>query len=325
MRGRRYPDRNLTIDDVVGRVDRGHLEGPIAEAAFRRLLATTGGEESAHAAFQADAAERILDTLHGSRSTGTVVTAGTGSGKTLAFYAPASQWIAAEIERNSRPWTKVVAIYPRNELLKDQLAQAYVAARELDDLLPSERRVTVGAYFGLVPRKLDVDSVGYVGWRQIGQGWLCPYMRCPACQEDSLVWRPGHDGLMCHRQSCGASVRGSDLLLSRDEVANRPPDLLFTTTEMLNRGLCSSWTRPIFGIGRTASPPRAILLDEIHTYGGLHGASVGLLLRRYRHALRAPVQLIGLSATLRDAEAFFATLTGLPSAASRLQAQPRRI
>jgi hypothetical protein len=313
VRPRCYPNRNLTVDDVVARVDPNLLTPPIVEQALRKLLATTGGNASTHAAFQADAAARILEALTGSRSTGTVITAGTGSGKTIAFYAPTFAWITEQIDRVGGPWTKVVAIYPRNELLKDQFAQAFAAARALDDLLPTGRRITVGAYFGLVPHEMSVRSVTYAGWRQLGAGFLCPYMRCPACGEDSLVWREGKEYLVCHRDSCGASVSSEDLPLSRAAVSKRPPDVLFTTTEMLNRGLCNSWTTPIFGVGKAVRAPRAILLDEIHTYGGLHGASVGLLLRRYRNALHVPVQLIGLSATLRDAQAFFATLTGLPT------------
>jgi hypothetical protein len=314
VRPRRYPSRNLGIDDVVARVSGGLLEVPGVENAVRRLLATTDGNASVHATFQADAVDRILSGLNGSQSVGTVITAGTGSGKTLAFQTPTFAWIAGEAARDRSRWTKVVALYPRNELLKDQFADAYRAARELDDVLPAGRRITIGAYFGLVPRRLDQAEMKYVGWRQLGSGWLCPYMRCPACAEDSLIWRQGEAGLLCHRASCGASVSGDDVLLSRDDVAARPPDVLFTTTEMLNRGLCSSWTTPIFGVGSGVRSPRVILLDEIHTYGGLHGAAVALLLRRYRHSLRAPVQMIGLSATLRDAQAFFATLTGLPTA-----------
>lgn len=318
VRPRRYPRRNLTVDDVVERVDFSRRESQVVETALRTLLATTNGAASTHARFQAEAVERILDVLYGSRSTGTVITAGTGSGKTLAFYAPTFSWMADEVGRDASRWTKIVAIYPRNELLKDQFAQAYAAARELDGLLSSGRHITVGAYFGLVPREMSASAVTFAGWRPLAGGWLCPYMRCPVCGEDSLVWREGESDLVCHRSSCEAIVSGEDLPLSRDAVSKRPPDVLFTTTEMLNRSLCSSWTTAIFGVGRGVKAPRAILLDEIHTYGGLHGAAVGLLLRRYRDALRAPVQIIGLSATLRDAQAFFATLTGLSSASVAL-------
>ena len=56
-----------------------------------------------------------------------------------------------------------------------------------------------------------------------------------------------------------------------------------------------------------------VVLDEVHTYVGMHGAQVALLLRRWRNATRKPITFVGLSATLRDSERFFAALTGLPA------------
>ncbi len=51
---------------------------------------------------------------------GVVVTAGTGSGKTLAFYLPLLAWLADNAD-SDRQRTTALALYPRNELLKDQL------------------------------------------------------------------------------------------------------------------------------------------------------------------------------------------------------------
>ena len=53
----------------------------------------------------------------------TIVTAGTGSGKTRAFYLPALIDIAATVgEKRTGPHT--LALYPRNELLRDQAREA---------------------------------------------------------------------------------------------------------------------------------------------------------------------------------------------------------
>ena len=76
---------------------------------------------------------------------GDVVGAGTGSGKTLAFYLPALSQLAAEGAAGPR----VVAIYPRNELLKDQLATALREVRSLRSA--GSRSLVVGAYFGPTP------------------------------------------------------------------------------------------------------------------------------------------------------------------------------
>ena len=54
-----------------------------------------------------------------------------------------------------------------------------------------------------------------------------------------------------------------------------------------------------------------MLLDETHTYTGVHGAQVALLVRRWRQRVRSRVQFVGLSATLTDAQGFFEELTGI--------------
>ncbi|MBK6781951.1 MAG: hypothetical protein IPG75_20820 [Gemmatimonadetes bacterium] len=78
--------------------------------------------------------------------------------------------------------------------------------------------------------------------------------------------------------------------------------------------MSDDWNKHVFGIS-AKKPPRLVLLDEVHTYSGVHGAQVALLLRRYRHAVGRELQFTGLSATLRNAGEFFAQLTGLRSGA----------
>ena len=96
-------------------------------------------------------------------------------------------------------------------------------------------------------------------------------------------------------------------------MRDTPPDILFTTTEMLNRKLGNSGEHELFGIG-SDTPPTFLLLDEVHTYHGINGAQIAYLLRRWRLGRarknnRHPLCIVGLSATLLDAEAFFAKLT----------------
>ena len=122
------------------------------------------------------------------------------------------------------------------------------------------------------------------------------------------------DKLTCG--SCGLVLDG-DVALTRKSLQDRPPDILFTTTEMLNQQASSSLGR-LLGWRTGSGPamtPRLVLLDEVHTYSGVHGAQVALLLRRWRHSVQAPVTFVGLSATLRDARPFFAQLTGVDEVA----------
>ena len=94
-------------------------------------------------------------------------------------------------------------------------------------------------------------------------------------------------------------------------MSRTPPDILFTTTEMLNRQMGDSRFGHIFGLGPGVRRPQIMLLDEVHTYDGTAGAQVALLLRRWRHAVGSKVQFTGLSATLRAAAEFFGDLVGL--------------
>jgi len=108
-------------------------------------------------------------------------------------------------------------------------------------------------------------------------------------------------------------VTSSEFLLTRKAIQAEPPDILFTTTEMLNLCMSDGWSMHVFGIGSNATrPPNLILLDEIHTYTGTSGAQVAFLLRRWRRRLGRPVTWVGLSATLANASEFFSGLCGVP-------------
>jgi ATP-dependent helicase Lhr and Lhr-like helicase len=145
---------------------------------------------------------------------------------------------------------------------------------------------------------------------------VCPYLSCPYCNEGDrgdLLWpdedrKSGSERLLCLK--CHMSLPDGSLALTRRSIQDTPPDLLFTTTEMLNRNSANAGLGRVMGwTGQTA--PSLVLLDEVHTYSGVHGAQVALLLRRWRHAANGPATIVGLSATLTDAERFFADLTGL--------------
>ncbi len=100
---------------------------------------------------------------------GTVVCSGTGSGKTLAFYLPAFMTLAPLLDETA--WTKCIAIYPRNELLKDQLREAIATARRITPVLRKHERrgLTFGAFFGDVKNDANHVAVPKLG---LGRAWL---------------------------------------------------------------------------------------------------------------------------------------------------------
>lgn len=333
LQRRRYPRRDVPATALMKVLEDRDVD-EIALAAADVLLRDRNGVQLALARFQLDAAVRLIGALRDRGDSGFVIGAGTGAGKTKAFYVPALAHIATEQVDITTP--KAVAIYPRIELLKDQIAEAFSEARKLDGLLVHHGRdsIVVGAYYGDTPvsaeRLLNSESRRGQGWdlTKARDGWIFPMMPCPSCGGD-LVWRrtdveaeaKANSGgaygqfarLVC--SGCKTVINADQIALTREQMLRRPPDILFTTTEMLNRRLSRTREHALFGVG-VAHPPRLLLLDEIHTYEGMGGAQVGYLLRRWRHARgRRPghgLVIVGLSATLTQAEPFFARLTGLP-------------
>jgi hypothetical protein len=268
------------------------------------------------AGFQVRATEAILrKDPHGG---GVVVCAGTGSGKTLAFYYPALIEIATLVQKDDF-WTKAVALYPRVELLKDQFGEAYAQARRLGSLLNQRgaRPIRLGTAFGLTPRDATPQALDQANWVKKPNGYVCPFLACPVCEKD-LLWlhtdiAVGRKRLRCSQGArCSGEVTEQEVVLTRNDSKQTPPDILFTTTETPNQRLSDGSMRRLFGINLNRHKAvRYVLLDEIHTYSGTTGAQTALVLRRWRRLLPPDVRFVGLSATLQNAPAFFGSLVGL--------------
>ncbi|MFG1757037.1 protein DpdJ [Micromonospora echinofusca] len=307
---RRYPRRDVPLPDLIDRVRAVHSLTTIGSQV---LAAQIGGNELAE--FQVDATAAVLRSLHSEGTQAVIVAAGTGSGKTLAFYLPAYLWMA---ERPNTRRVHTLAVYPRNELLKDQVGEALRSSLDIAPALRvgGRRPLRVGTLYGDTPESGHaVDSASWLQepWRRVAGGRVCPYCRCPGCSAE-LVWqdvdrKAGQERLVC--RGCGGEVSGDFLALTRTGMLANPPDVLFTTTEMLNRASADPRLGALFGFTPNGSHPRLLLLDEVHTYQGVHGAHVGLTLRRWRHAVGPNVTVVGLSATLADAGAFMARLVGV--------------
>lgn len=310
---RRYPRRSIAaaeaISSLAGTLD---WSGSHADALIRLV------GESRLANFQLHAAASILSALAEPATSARIITAGTGSGKTLAFYLPALLDIAATADA-ARTGPHTLALYPRNELLRDQAREALRTVDRLGPLNgPGSRLARIALLYGDTPWDADLQvGKSRSKWKRYGPGWACPYFGCPTddCR-GTLVWSDedrsvGHEQLVC--SACNYTTSPGSVALTRDSMITRPPDILFSSTEMLSQQSTSAGLGRLLG-WRGVNGTRLVLLDEAHTYSGAHGAQVGLMLRRWRHANRqwgasAPV-MIGLSATLRDAGDFFATLTG---------------
>ena len=318
LRQRVYPRRHFLPKQVIEHLQQDNLLVPFKQKALEAMLdSSTPYQRSLILAdFQLRATSTILRDLNSTKSHGAIVCAGTGTGKTLAFYLPALTYIADKVKKGEF-WTKAIAIYPRNELLKDQFSETYQESRRLDTVMKAEgkRKVLIGAFFGSTPRSSDEKVVEKLWGQARSGGFTCPYLRCPKC-EGNLVWKREDlqkkvERLTCINPTCKTQILDDEIVLTRDRMTQNTPDIVFTTTEMLNRSMGDSIYGHIFGIG-AAKLPQMVLLDEVHTYTGIHGAQVSYLLKRWQYLIGKKIQFTGLSATLRNAEDFFSQLIGLP-------------
>jgi ATP-dependent helicase YprA (DUF1998 family) len=252
----------------------------------------------------------------------TIVCAGTGSGKTLSFYLPALTSLADEICRNPARKVRILAIYPRTELLKDQFAETFAQCRKLDGYMQANagRKIRIAAFFGDTPVKAEWSRKDVKGKSGLPFGLMkCqqPHPQDPQQQcGGALEWRRDdifslHEVLTCTQ--CHHQLDDSEILLTRStqQAKGNGPDILFTTTEMLNLQMNSGWSNHLFGVGE-GQGPTLVLLDEVHTYSGTTGAQTALLLRRWMQRTDCLPHFVGLSATLADAQHFFANLVGAP-------------
>ena len=285
------------------------------------LHALLGGESLR--GFQLRTAKTLL--LEGSRNqfdSSLVVTAGTGAGKTKAFYFPVLLDLLTGRQRKD-PHTVVIAIYPRRELLKDQFQTLAnrTKEKEVESIAQSNRGrpISIGAYYSDTPKYAK-----QVEWKWLehkdANGRICPYLRCwsETCENENFVWRDSDrqerkERLHCPK--CGKVIGSKNIVLTRDRMLKEPPDILCLTMEMLNNILRHPEQSKVVGVD-SEHKPRFVLLDEVHTYSGLSGSQNGMVLKRWRSAIRRKsprnvVQFVGLSATIRNPAHFLSLLTGV--------------
>ena len=313
-RPRSYPNQNISLEDCLKTWNEvSPLED--RDKVILKLLVSPYDL----AGFQVRGTTNILRAYKEHRTktkypTATIISAGTGSGKTLAFYLPALTSLASDVLDNPVNQVRVLAIYPRIELLKDQFNEAYEQCRKLDPMMTKEggRKLRIAAFFG--PTKYSPRTLSQELRDNNKKSFHYQFLRCPTVDcRGQLHWHK--EDIDAEREkakcsSCGYTVAGDEVSFTRSQIMKNPPDILFTTTEMLNQNMGNSNFRHVFGIGNNLNIP-LVLLDEVHTYSGRQGAQTAYLLRRWMALSKNKPHFVGLSATLRDAEIFFSTLTGV--------------
>ena len=191
LRPREFPRRNLARETVVEQINQVSSLNQLQLSVLDAILNQDAEQPLQLADFQVRATRSILGDVGAARSSGTIICAGTGSGKSLAFYLPAFLHLTPTLDGSH--WTRCLAIYPRNELLKDQLSETYRQARRIDAVLAAHgrRKLRLGTLFGSTPenRFLFRRDNPPRGWTSVASGFACPYLRCPATDcGGQLVW-----------------------------------------------------------------------------------------------------------------------------------------
>lgn len=312
-RPRSYPRRD--IDPIS-------IKQEFARSEFKRFVPILDNllkDQFYLSGFQARSLSRILEEYYKQQNSqsftlsGSIVCAGTGSGKTMSFYLPGLTALVDHLCQNPQPGVRILAIYPRRELLKDQFYETWKQCRDLDRYTQAKlkRKLRIGTLFGDTPDSITSEIRDRES-KKSTENYDLLHCSTPKCL-GKMQWRlsdveKGIERLCCSQ--CNFTVAEDEILLTREAQIHTPPDILFTTTEMLNQQLANPRFQHLFGIGYKAQKPIMVLMDEVHTYEGTTGAQTAYLLRRWLQISQANPHFVGLSATLSDASNFFATLIG---------------
>ncbi len=188
-----------------------------------------------------------------------IVSTGTGSGKTNCFLIPVINELLREKEAGTLgPGVRALFIYPMNALANDQM-------KNIRKILMYYPDITFGVYNGGTENEED-DAIAL--YEAMFSNDPIPELR--------------------HRLK--------NELLSRDEMKEIPPNILFTNYAMLEHLLF----RPKDDVLFSNSDFRFVVLDEAHVYSGATGIETSILLRRLRARItsKKDTQFILTSATL---------------------------
>lgn len=188
-----------------------------------------------------------------------IVSTGTGSGKTNCFLIPVINELLKEKEEGTLgSGVRALFIYPMNALANDQM-------KNIRKILMYYPDITFGVYNGAT--EYNEDNANSVYEAMFGNEAV-PELR----------------------------KRLPNELLSRDEMKQTPPNILFTNYAMLEHLLF----RPKDDVLFSKSDFRFVVLDEAHVYSGATGIETAILLRRLRARIssKKEPQFILTSATL---------------------------
>lgn len=242
-----------------------------------------------------NAHQEIKDT---DNSKGVLLSAPTGYGKTEGFLGPILKLLEDE------EMDTVVLVYPRKDLLEDQLGRVLEGIHRVEETY--DHKLEVGMWHGDIEnRKRDV----YNSWDYQTRDGNFAFTNCEICDSDEVVnfdWKTsssrGWYGIECPN---GHKFGYPQLKLHRGEIKNSPPDILLTTLESMEQFTL----KPNYRISEAMD---AIVFDETHLYEGIYGAHAANVIKNIKSVKDSPLLLAGSSATLDAAESFTEKIFDLP-------------
>ena len=317
LRDRNKPVRDQPIRSVFDEAIAAATP-PQAEAleGLHRALATQWGESAALAAFQRKGLILGLAAWRGDGEPSIAIAADTGSGKTEAAVLPLIAGALGD-RLEGIAGVRAVLAYPRIRLAANQ-AQRLAAYLAASASIPNLPLLTLGLQVSDVPDTFEGMHLRYRdAWRPAGpNAFEFPFFACPSCGHGLHLraggGSDGADALVCTT----GDWRYEGWIGSKAQLRERPPALFLPTTDSLHQWLHDPRYGALFGDDPRFAAPRALLADEIHLYTHIHGAQVGMALRRL--AARAetsgsdsrPLVAIGMSATISDPAEAWGRLIG---------------
>jgi hypothetical protein len=317
LRDRNKPDRNRPLRSVF---DEAIAEATPAQAealtGLHRALAGIWGDNAALAEFQRKGLLLGLAAWRGEGVPSIAIAADTGSGKTEAAVLPLIAGALGD-RLSGIAGVRAILAYPRIRLAANQ-AQRLAAYLASVAVVPDLPLLTLGLQVSDVPDSFETMHAQYrETWRSAGpNAFEFPFFACPSCGHGLHLraggGQDGADALVCTT----GDWRFDGWIGSKAQLRKRPPALFLPTTDSLHQWLHDPRYGALFGDDTCFAPPRALLADEIHLYTHIHGAQVGMALRRL--AARAvtaggaeqPMVAIGMSATISDPAEAWGRLIG---------------
>jgi ATP-dependent helicase YprA (DUF1998 family) len=254
--------------------------------------------------FQWESISKIL----AGKSKAYVLTAGTASGKTYAFLIPALIKILQDkLVSNRRSGTKVMLVYPRKSLERDQLDKVLSILYRINTYLEKtgrrDKKITVGVDDGETPWR---SGQGKVNDGDSFRGAICAHCGRGGAEGGELAFLSRRGQILIRCKNCDTIY---DWIFGvREDVWENKPDILITNVWTLDFRLPST---TIQSKSKIFKDLQLIVMDEAHVYQSLLGGNIRYLLKRLKGSAEQEPIVVLSSATIPTPEAFSRRLLDL--------------